>query len=242
VLPLFGEDRLQAAAHRVAVRLRVARLGDRFGHPGQRGVGEPGEHLAHGGHPVRAQREHLVQRRPGGPVPRDVHLVGHLVVRQPQRVPRRRPAQDRAADPGVGGEDEVAQRLDEGILVVDPLVQQVRVHPAGPVHGLLPQPLEDIPGLAVPVRIGRAHLGAIRVAAVEFGLHQGHDVDPVDRDVLEQAVDFHVHQERAADHGVRQVDVAEPGAGEVDLLEPGAGQVLPGEVSHPASLPGCQDI
>jgi hypothetical protein len=32
------------------------------------------------------------------------------------------------------------------------------------------------------------------------------------------------------------------GAGEVDLLEPGAGQVLPGEVSHLASLPGCQDI
>jgi len=153
VLPLFGEDRLQAAAHRIAVRRRVARLGDRFGHPGQLGVGEPREHPAHGGHPVRPQREHLVQRRPGGPLPGDGRIVGHLVVRQVERIPRRRLAQDRAADPRVGGEDEVAQRLDEGPLVGDPLVQQVRVHAARPVHGLLPQPLEDAPGLAVPVRI-----------------------------------------------------------------------------------------
>jgi len=239
VLPFLGEDGLQAAAHGEALRCRVARGGDRFGPPGQLGVGEPGEHLAHGGHAVGAQGEHLVQRRPGALVPRDIGFVGHLVVGQAQRVPGRRLAQDRAADPGVGGEDEVAQRLDEGPLVVDPLVQQLRGHPLRPRDRLLPQPLEDVPGLAEPVGIGRAHLGATGITAVEFGFHQGHDVDPVDRHILDQAVDLHVHQEGAADHGAGQVHVAKPGAGQVDLLEPGAGQVFAGEVSHLASLPGA---
>ena len=239
MLPFLGEDGLQAAAHGKALRRRVAGLGDRFGPAGQLGVGEPGEHPAHGGHAVRAQGEHLVQRRPGVPVPRDAGFTGHLVVGQAQRIPGRRLAQDRAADPGVGGEDEVAQRLDEGPFVVDPLVQQVRGHPARPRDGLLPQPLEDVPGLAEPVGIGRAHPGPIRITAVEFGFHQRHDVDAVDPHVLDQAVDVHVHQERAADHGAGQVDVAEPGAGQVDHLEPGAGQVLAGEVSHLASLPGA---
>ena len=107
---------------------------------------------------------------------------------------------------------------------------------AGVLVGLLPQPFQDVPRRAEAVGVGRAHLGTIRVAAVEFGLHQGDDVDAVDRDVLEQAVQVHVDQERAADRGAGEVDVAEPGAGQVDLVEPGAGQVLAGEVSHPASL------
>ena len=132
----------------------------------------------------------------------------------------------------------MAQRLDEGPLIVYPLVQQFRSHPAGPRHGLLPQPLEDVPGLAVPVGIGRAHPGAVRIAAVEFGLDQRHDVDVVDPDVLDLAADVDVHQERAANHGAGQVDVVEQGSGQVDHLEPGAGQVLASEVSHRASLPG----
>src|SRR6185437_4175281 len=101
--------------------------------------------------------------------------------------------------------------------------------------------------LAVPGGVARAHLGPVRVAAVEFGLHQGHDVDPVDPHVVDLAADVHVHQVRPADRDPGQVDQAEArtgevdtvevGAGQVDVLEPGAGQVLVGEVGHLASVP-----
>ena len=85
------------------------------------------------------------------------------------------------------------------------------------------------------------------MAAVEFGLYQGHDVDPVDPHVVDLAADVHVPQVRPADRDPGQVDQAEPcpgeidtvevGTGQVDVLEPGAGQVLAGEVGHLASVP-----
>jgi hypothetical protein len=55
----------------------------------------------------------------------------------------------------------MAQRLDERPLSVDPLMQQFSVYPASPRHGLLPQPLEDVPGFAEPVGIRRPHLGLV---------------------------------------------------------------------------------
>ena len=157
--------------------------------------------------------------------------------------PRGRLAQDGAVHPGVGGENQVAQRLDKRPLAVDPPVQQFRVQIAGPGHGLLPQRLQYVPGFAVSGGVGRAHLGPAGVAAVEFGLHQRRDVDAVDPEVLDLAADVDVHQVRPADRDSGQVDqaeacagevdVVEVGTGQVDVLEPGAGQVLVGEISHP---------
>ncbi len=141
----------------------------------------------------------------------------------------------------------MAQRLDEGPLSLDLLVEQLRGHPASPLDGPPPQPLEDVPRFAEPAGIGRPHLHPVRVAAVELRLHQGHHIDAVDPQVLDLAADVHVHQGCATDHDPRQigqvearvgeVHVVEPGAAQVNVLEPGPGQALPGEVGHPASLP-----
>src|SRR6266702_1093526 len=247
VLPLLVENGLQAPAYGEALRFWVARLHDGFGHAGQLLVGEIGDHLAHGGHAVRAQGEHLVQRRPRAAVVRDAGFVGHLVVGQVQPVPGRRLPQDCALHPSVGGEDEMAQRLDEGPLSIDSLVEQLRCHAASPPDGPLPQPLENVPCFAEPFGIGRPHLHAVRVTTVELRLYQGHDVDAVDSQVPDLAAQVHVHQGCATDHDPRQidqvearvgeVDVVEPCAGQVNVLEPRAGQVLTGEVSHPTSLP-----
>ena len=133
-----------------------ARFHDWLRQAGQLFVGEAGQHLADGGHAVGAQSQYLVQRRPRAGVTRDAGLVRHLVVRQIQRVPGRRHPQDGAFHPGVGGEDEVAQGLDERPLSVDPLMQQFRGQPPGPLDGLGPQPFQDVPGFAVPGRAGWA--------------------------------------------------------------------------------------
>ena len=55
---------------------------------GQILVGEVGDHLAQGGHAIRAECEHFVQRRARDAVARDSGFVRHLVVGQVQRVPR----------------------------------------------------------------------------------------------------------------------------------------------------------
>jgi hypothetical protein len=115
---------------------------------------------------------------------RTAKFAGHLVVGQVERVPGRRLPQDCALHPGVRGEGEMAQRLDEGPLCLDLLVEQPRGHPVSPLDGPLPQPLEDVPCFAEPVGIGRPHLHAARVATAEFRLRQGHDVDAVDPQVL----------------------------------------------------------
>jgi len=90
------------------------------------------------------------------------------------------------------------------------------------------------------------HRGPVRVAAVQLGLDQGRDVDPVDPQVADSSADVHVDQVRAADRDPGQVDRAQARAGQVDRAEPGAvqvhalehraGQVLVDEVSHQTSL------
>lgn len=71
-------------------------------------------------------------------------------------VPRRRMPEDRPADPGIGGEHEVPQRLGERPLTGDRLMQQLRGKPAGPGDGLAPRPLDDVPRVAEPARsVGR---------------------------------------------------------------------------------------
>src|SRR5262249_37527110 len=146
---------------------------------------------------------------------------------QVQRVPGRRVAEDRAADPRVGGEDEVAQGLDEGPLAVDGLVQQRGVQAAGPGDGAVPEPVEGVPGGPEAGRCCGAHRGPVRVAPVQLGVDQRCDVDTVDRDVEDLAVDVDVGQLDPAHHHAVQRDPAEPGTGQVAGPELGAGEVGP---------------
>ena len=90
-----------------------------------------GQQRADGGHPAFAQGEDLVQGWAGVAVAGGAGVVGHFVVRQVERIPRGRLAEDGTVHPGVGGEDQVAQRLDERPLAVHPLVQRLGVQPAG---------------------------------------------------------------------------------------------------------------
>jgi hypothetical protein len=96
----------------------------------------------------------------------------------------------------------VPQRLDERPLAVDGLVQQVRVQPAGALDGPRPQPLDDVPRLAEAGRFRRAHPGALRVLPVELSLDQWADVDAVDPDVEDVAVEVDVVQIDATHHHV----------------------------------------
>jgi hypothetical protein len=122
----------------------------------ERLVGQAVEDLTHGGHPVAAQCEHHVERRSCVAVSGHTRRIRHLVPWQVQGVPRRRMPEDRPADPGIGGEHEVPQRIGERPLTGDRLMQQLRVKPAGPGDGLAPRPLDDVPRVAEPARsVGR---------------------------------------------------------------------------------------
>ena len=154
--------------------------------------------------------------------------------------------EDRPPDPGVGGEYQVAQGLDERPLAVHRLVQQFGRQAPGPFGGLAPHPPEDVPRLAETGRVCRAHLGPVGVPPVELRIDQRRDVDAIDRHILDLAVDVHADQFDAPHHGPAQVHPAEPGAGqvhgvelhtaEVSPLEPGAAEIGTDEVSHPATL------
>jgi hypothetical protein len=242
VLPFFVEDDEEAFADREAAGRRPAWCVDRFGADVQRRVGQAVDELAHGGHPVAAQREDLLERGASGAVPGYPGGVPHLVPRQVQRIPRRRVAKHRPPDPRVGGERQVPQRLSERPLPVDRLVQQLRRQTARPGHRLVPEPVQGVPRLAEARRVRRAHLGPVGVAPVQFGVDQRPDIDAVDRHVLDLAGDVDVAQFDAAQHRLAQRDAEEPAPGqvdrpelraaEVDALEPRTGQVVPGEVSH----------
>jgi hypothetical protein len=192
VLPFLVQDDEQAVTDREAPGRRPARSVDRFGAGVERRVGQAVDELAHGGHPIAAQREDRLERGAGGAVPGHPGGVPHLVPRQVQRIPRRRVAEHGPPDPRVGGERQVAQRLGERPLAVDRLVQQFRRQAAGPGDGLVPEPLHGVPRLAEARRVRRAHLGPVGVALVQLGVDQRPDVDTVDRHVLDFAGDVDV--------------------------------------------------
>jgi hypothetical protein len=73
-------------------------------------------------------------------------------------------------------------------------MQLPRRQMAGPLDGVAPQPLEDIPRLAETGRVCRAHPDPVRVPAVELGIDQRCDVDAIDHDVLDLAVYVDVDQ------------------------------------------------
>src|SRR5680860_949522 len=135
-------------------------------------------------------------------------------------------------------------------------MQQLGFQPTGPIDGLAPESLDDVPRLAEASRVSGAHLRSVGIPPVELGVDQGSDVNTTDRQVLDLAVDVDVDELDAAHHDAAQVDGAEgcgvqvrradlgpgqvhhlePGIGQVDLLEPGARHVCVDEVSHSATL------
>jgi hypothetical protein len=75
-----------------------------------------------------------------------------------------------------------------------------------------------------------------------LGLDERHDLDAVDPDVADLAVDVDILQPRPAQCRAGEVDVAEPRPAEIDLLEPRAGEVLFHELGHARSLSPGSDI
>ncbi len=75
------------------------------------------------------------------------------------------------------------------------------------------------PRRSVAVGVFGSHRRAIRVATVEFRLNQWHDVDAVDHEILDFAVDGDVDQVDAAHHDATEIHAAELGVGEVHTLK-----------------------
>lgn len=136
----------------------------------------------------------------------------------------------------------MAQCLDERPLALDPLVQQVGRQPLGALYGRRPRLLDDPPRRAEAASVGRVELRPFRVAPVQLGLHERHDVDAIDPDVADLAVDVDILEPRAAHRRAGEVHVSEPRAAEIDLLEPRAGEVLLHELGHVHSLPPGSDV
>jgi hypothetical protein len=97
-----------------------------------------------------------------------------------------------------------------------------------------------------------AHLGPIRIPPVELGVDQGRDVDTVDRDIVDFAVNIDIDQLHTAQHrpfqvnsaelSVAQVDSAKPRSAQVDALESGAVKIGTKEVSHTTTLSRAVDV
>jgi hypothetical protein len=124
VLALLLHDDAQAKADR-ACFLRVPGRGQPRAHPFQVVIGEPVDDAAYHPHAGAAYFQHLCQRRARVEV--DAERCGvcgrEAGLREAERVVRHRLIENHVAGPLVGGEDEMAQRLDEGPFAVDPLVQ-----------------------------------------------------------------------------------------------------------------------
>jgi hypothetical protein len=111
-------------------------------------------------------------------------------------------AQNRSQHPRVGGEDQVPQRLDEGPLAIDALVQPVLRERLRALDGRVPSASDDVPCSPEPVGVGRSHERAVGVAAVELGVDQRADIDTVDGHVIEVGVDLDPLEPGAPDHRV----------------------------------------
>ena len=101
-----------------------------------------------------------------------------------EAVVRQRLVEDSAARPGVGGEDEMAQRLGERPLVVDPFVASRFGQQLGARDSSRPETFERAPHRAVVV--GGLHLSELHtlwVPLVQLGLDEGSHVDVVDGEV-----------------------------------------------------------
>ena len=125
MLRLFSQDHLQTPADDVLlIRVGVRRLATAYTR--QLGIGEVRHHPAHTCHAQQAQFQHVVEGR--SCVQREPefrhHIGGHCARRKAQRVVGRLLLENRVAEPGVAGEEQMPLRLHEGPFTVDPLVQR----------------------------------------------------------------------------------------------------------------------
>ena len=152
-MPLLVEDDQQALAHRIAAAAGASR-GLRPAWCGRPAIRRSGRRT--GRRPWTCGRGGARARCPG---PGGRRGRGGLPACRPPR-----PRAGRAgatgtgrrrspADPGVGGEDQVAERLDERPLAVDRLVQQSPAAAAVPARPSGPRAAQDLPRLAEPGRV-----------------------------------------------------------------------------------------
>src|SRR3954447_16646711 len=118
------------------------------------------------------------------------------------------------------------QRLDEGPLTIDALVQQFLGERTRALHGRIPSASHHLPRPPEPVGICGPQQTAVGVATVQLGLDQWADVHTVDRHLVDVAVDLDSLQPSTADDRVPEVDVVEARPAEVDLLEAAVAPVL----------------
>ena len=132
-------------------------------------------------------------------------------------------------------------------------VQQLRLQADGPGPTVPAHSRSRIvPRFAEACGVGRAHLGPVRIPPVEFGLDQRPDVDAVDRQVHDLAVDIDVAKLDAAHHDPGQVRAAQARTGQVDGPQScapvrsvrsnrRATQISTNEISHIATLAAGTD-
>lgn len=117
-------------------------------------------------------------------------LLGGIARRQSERVEGRVVAPDHAAQPEVDGEDEVAQRLDDGPLAVDLFVAPGLREALGSAEGLGPARGHGVPSSAVVVGRHEAPQGdPLGEAPVELVADVRRHVDALDADAPELAAE-----------------------------------------------------
>ena len=181
-------------------------------------VGDVGEEGAHPRDPVGPGGQHLVVRRDLG--------RGEAVAEAERVEVLGAPPERALAEPDVAGVDEVAQRLGEGPLAVDLLVDGAGRQGRGARDRRVPGVLDRSPRLPQARGIRGPPQRPAGEAPVELALDERDDVDAVDHQRLAERqpgrVDLHAGDLRPADDDV----------GEVGLDEPRAAQVLVPELAR----------
>ena len=147
---------------------------------------------------------------------------------QAEGVERLLELQDAPAQPRVGGQHQVAQRLRERPLTVHRDVDRARGHRCHALERGRPGALERRPGGAQAVRILGPSVGTPGKSPVQLGLDEGNHVDPVD----EQRA-LAVEEPWRVDVGSLHLGLAHHDAGQVSPDEPGAAQVRVDELRPP---------
>ena len=149
--------------------------------------------------------------------------------------------QDRPAQPHVGGQDQVPQRLRERPLAVHRHVDRAGRHRRDPLERGRPGALERGPGRAQAVRIAGAPVGAAGKAAVELGV----DEAAITSTPLTSRKFPPSKSHGASMSAPRSSTRAHHDTGQVRLDEPGAAQVRADELRSLQFVglgEGCHDV
>ena len=165
-----------------------------------------------------AHGENLIEARLGGRA--EPVLLVHDE-RWPQAHGRERLGHPEHApsEPGVVHEDKVTQGFDHRPLAVDALMFAVVGHGPDTLGGRGPVVSQLPPGLSQVGRLIGADQQPYGVAAVELRLDVRHDLDSVDHEIGDQAVDLSVLHDHADQPSSTQIALAELCAGEVLVVE-----------------------